>query len=117
MSADVKAIEVNDDVYSCVEPSTGSINFQKEDSNDLSISKFCINIIQRTFEIDQSSLNPCFEPLHWDSVIEKVSESEVFEEIIEHDVFVCIPPKRRYVDLTITKVRRGELKIYESNIS
>lgn len=67
-----------------------------------------------SFEIDLSSVHPCFEPMTTTSLIEEFYEEILLEEMLEYNVVVRIPPIKRYaIELEIKSVKRAEPKIVE----
>lgn len=67
------------------------------------------------FEIDLSSVYPYFELMTRTSLIEEIYEEILPEEMLEYDVVVQMPPKRRYnIELEIRGIKKAEPKIVES---
>lgn len=65
-------------------------------------------------EIDLSSVWPHFEIKSETSLIKETVEEVFPKEMLEYNVVVRIPPKRRYtVQMRIKCIRRGEPKIVE----
>ena len=66
------------------------------------------------FEIDLSSVYPYFEPLTRTSLTEEFYEEILPEEMLEYDIVVRMPPRRRYtIELEIKGIRKAEPKIVE----
>ena len=68
----------------------------------------------RVFEIDSSSVLLRFETKNETSLMKGVIKEATFEEVIEYDMVVRIPPKRRYtIQMSVKNVEKGELRIVE----
>lgn len=67
-----------------------------------------------SFEIDLSSVRPYFEPRSETSLIEESYEEILPKEMLEYDVVVQMPPRRRYIiELEVKSIRKAEPKIVE----
>ena len=67
-----------------------------------------------SFEIDLSSVRPYFEPMTKTSLIEEFYEEILPEEMLEYNIVVRMPPRKRYtIELEIKGVKRAEPKIVE----
>jgi hypothetical protein len=65
-------------------------------------------------EIDPSSVQPSLGLKSETSSIEETYEEAIPEEILEYDVMVRIPPKKKYtIDLHIKDIRKAVLRIVE----
>ncbi len=65
-------------------------------------------------KIDWSSVCPIFEIKSETFASDVMREDVFYEEILEYDVVVCMPPKKRYtVEINIQTIRKGEPKIIE----
>ena len=65
-------------------------------------------------EIDLSSVQPYFEIKSETSLMGEAIEEVVPEEILEYDIVVRIPPRKRYtIELKVNSVRRAEPRIVE----
>jgi hypothetical protein len=67
--------------------------------------------------IDWSTVYPNFE-IKSETFVSDVILKDIFykdyKEIVEHDVVVCMPPKKRYtLEINIKTIRKGEPKIIE----
>lgn len=70
------------------------------------------DLLRALFEIDLSSVYPHFEPKSGISLIEEFYEKPVPEEMLEYDIIVRIPPKKRYtIELEIKSIKRAKPKI------
>lgn len=66
------------------------------------------------FEIDLSSVRPCFEPMTRSSLIEESYEEILPEETLEYDVIVQMPPRKRYtIELEVKSIKKAEPIIVE----
>jgi len=67
------------------------------------------------FKINLSSLQPHFDIGIDTSLIEESVEKDIPEEVVEYDIAVHIPPKKRYtINLEVREIRKAEPKIVES---
>lgn len=67
-----------------------------------------------SFEIDLSSVHPLFEPLTRTSSIEEFYEEILPEEILEYDVVVRMPPRKKYtIELEVKSIRKAEPRVVE----
>ena len=63
--------------------------------------------------IDWSTVCPNFE-IKNETFVSETFEDTFYEEIVEHDVVVCMPLKKRCtVEINIKTIRKGESKIVE----
>jgi hypothetical protein len=70
------------------------------------------------FEIDPSSVMPRFEPKSITSWIEETTKEIAYEEMLEYQTVVHIPPKRRYnIELEITNIKKAEPKIVTPDLT
>lgn len=71
-------------------------------------------ILPSLLEIECSSVQPSLVLKSENSSIGKTFEEQNFEEILEYDVIVRIPPRKRYtIDLHIKEIRKAEPIIVE----
>lgn len=65
-------------------------------------------------EIDRSTVYPIFKSKSETFASGIMLEDMFNEEIVEHDVVICMPPKKRYtVEINIQAIRKGEPKVIE----
>jgi hypothetical protein len=68
----------------------------------------------RLFEIDLSSVHPHFEPMTATSVVDEFYEETPFEEELEYDVVLRMPPVRqRSMRVRVRSVRKATPRIVE----
>jgi len=66
------------------------------------------------FEIDLSSVNPCFAPTNRPSSIEEFYGEIALEEEIEYGLAIRMPPRdRRAIKLEVKNVKKGNPVIIE----
>jgi hypothetical protein len=71
-------------------------------------------ILSSLLEIESSSVQPSLVLKSENSSMGKTFEERNFEEILEYDVIVRIPPRKRYtIDLHIKEIRKAEPIIVE----
>lgn len=91
------------EVFEYIMSNLAKISFRK---------KFYPNLVP-LLRIDWSTVCPNFE-IKNETFVSETFEDTFYEEIVEHDVVVCMPPKKRYtVEINIKTIRKGEPKIVE----
>jgi len=66
------------------------------------------------FEIDLSSVRPCFEPMTRSSLIEESYEEVLPWETLEYNVIVQMAPRKRYtIELEVKSIKKAEPIIVE----
>lgn len=70
--------------------------------------------LRSSFEIDLSSVHPCFVPKTRTSLIEEFYEEILPEETLEYDIIVKMPPRKRYsIELEVKGIKKAEPRIVE----
>lgn len=103
---------------------TGSSRSAETDISEMLDQIFLDLIMQRSlilyqslllpFKIDLSSVHPHFESVTRTSLIEEFYEGILPEEILEYDIVVRIPPRKRYtIELEVKGIKKAEPKIVE----
>lgn len=127
MSCEVTLQDVTSQAYPTQYPFTASSRVEETDISEILDSTYFFQIRQKwlegllfypslfpQLEIDLSSVQPHFEIKSETSLIRETTEEAVPEEMLEYDVVVRIPPRKRYtIELRIKTVRRGEPRIVE----
>ena len=70
--------------------------------------------LTQLFEIDSSSVYHIFEPMIVTSSIEEIYTEILPEEMLEYDIVVRMPPKKKYtIELEVKSIKKAKPKIIE----
>jgi len=119
--------DVTSQDYPIQYPLTASSGAEEMDISEILDSLFSIWVRQKwlkgpffyrnlfpLLEIDLSSVRPHFEIKSETSLMGEAIEEVVPEEMLEYDIVVRIPPRRRYtIELKVKSIKRAEPRIVE----
>ncbi len=127
MSYEITSRDVTTKDYPIPYAFTGSSRREEMDINEI-LDWLCFVLIRQellrqplfyrsllpSFEIDLSSVRPQLEPMTMTSLIKESYEEILPEEMLEYDVVVRVPPRKKYtIELKVKSIKKAEPRIVE----